>query len=153
MTQANDSYRQLITWQRADELTHSVFKALKWHPGMSRWLASQIGRSALSVPANIVEGYSRGSGREYLHFLEIARGSLAETEYYIDFLAKEGELKSEEAEALAPLANETTRLLNALLRSVAAKSNAGDWHRRFEIREASIEYGSAVQGSSLTPDS
>ncbi len=46
-------------------------------------LTSQVRRSASSVPANIAEGFGRGTTREFLHFLRIARGSVEETRYFM----------------------------------------------------------------------
>jgi len=46
-------------------------------------LATQIRRAALSIPTNIVEGYNRKSKKEFVHFIDIALGSLAELEYLL----------------------------------------------------------------------
>ena len=63
-------------------------------------LTSQLRRASYSVPANIVEGASRESKKDYLHFLYIARGSLSETQYFIHLAQRLDYLSSEEAEAL-----------------------------------------------------
>ena len=63
-------------------------------------ITSQIRRAACSVPANIVEGSSRESKKDYLHFLYIARGSLSETQYFIHLSRRLGYLSQEEAERL-----------------------------------------------------
>ncbi|MBI1886687.1 MAG: four helix bundle protein [Chloroflexi bacterium] len=83
-------FRRLKAWQRADDLACAVFAAVSLIPARHRWLGEQLARAAVSVPANIAEGYSRGSLKDYLRFLDIARGSLAEVEYYLHFLRKNG---------------------------------------------------------------
>ena len=72
-------------WQKANELIKLVYKETKDFPKSEIYgLTSQLRRSALSVALNIVEGYSRFGKKELKHFLSIALGSLAETEYLLD---------------------------------------------------------------------
>jgi hypothetical protein len=89
------------------------------------------------VPANIAEGYNRGSLREYIQFLTIARGSLAETEYYIIFAEDAGLLSHEQSSELADLANDVGHLLLGLIRSLRSKDGGG---RDTMVREDGIEY-------------
>lgn len=70
-----------MAWRKADELGSAVFQALQ-EGQRPIWLVAQVTRAAVSVPANVAEGYTRGALRDYLRFLDIARGSLAELEYY-----------------------------------------------------------------------
>ena len=79
-------YKSLIAWQKADKLAKQIYVITKGFPRTEIFgITSQLRRSALSVPTNIVEGYSRGGKKEFKRFLSIALGSLAETEYLIDF--------------------------------------------------------------------
>jgi four helix bundle protein len=79
-------YKKLIAWQKADELAHRVYDLTLQFPKEELFsLTSQIRRAALSVPANIIEGYARNNKNEFRHFLSIALGSLAEVEYYLEF--------------------------------------------------------------------
>ncbi len=73
-------------------------------------ITSQIRRAALSVPANIVEGYGRRSKAELSRFIDVARGSLAETQYLLEFSKELGYIK-ESTEEVASLAEEVGRLL------------------------------------------
>ncbi len=82
-------YKKLIVWQKADELARTVYLITRKFPREEVYgITSQLRRYSLSVPLNIVEGYARKSRKEFKQFLAIALGSLAETEYLIDFSEK-----------------------------------------------------------------
>src|SRR6185295_7508902 len=75
------SYRDLIVWQSAMQLAEDTYKLCARFPRSERFgLGAQLQRCAVSVPLNIAEGQARGSTRDYLRFLSIARGSAAEVE-------------------------------------------------------------------------
>ena len=97
-------------------------------------------RAAVSAPANIAEGYSRGSLREYLHHLSIARGSLAETEYYLHFMHRNGVLDVDSFNRLSSLHCEAAGLLYALIRSLSKKSQEEGSHRPYAISEDDGRY-------------
>jgi len=78
-------------------------------------------RAAYSVPANIVEGSSRESKKDYLHFLHIARGSLSETHYFIHLACRLGYMNEESRSALSSAAVETQKVLSGLIKSVASE--------------------------------
>lgn len=78
-------YRRLIVWQKSHALVLKIYKITKLFPKDELFgLVNQMRRCAISIPANIVEGYSRKSSKEKLNFYNIARGSLSELEYFID---------------------------------------------------------------------
>jgi four helix bundle protein len=81
-------------------------------------LTSQLRRASYSVPANIVEGASRESKKDYLHFLYIARGSLSETQYFIQLARRLDYLSSQEADALHQQTKLTFGCLHGLIRAV-----------------------------------
>src|SRR5689334_458165 len=73
------TFRDLIAWQRAMDLSRAVFPMIRRMPVEDRFaLADQMWRAAYSVPSNIAEGYARQSTKDYLKFLRTSRGSLAE---------------------------------------------------------------------------
>lgn len=75
------SYRELLVWQKAIELTLLVYRLTEEFPKREIYgLAVQIRRAGVSVPSNIAGGYGRGGRREYIQFLSIAQGSLKELE-------------------------------------------------------------------------
>jgi four helix bundle protein len=76
-------FRKIEAWQLADDLVVAVYEATKGFPKDEVYgITSQIRRAATSVAANIVEGAARESAKDSAHFLQIARGSLAETQYF-----------------------------------------------------------------------
>ena len=113
-------YRQLLAWQKADDLASRIFRAVRAAKAPT-WLKDQVSRSATSVPANIAEGYSRSSIPDYIRFLYIARGSLAETEYFLGFLTKEGFVPAAQSEKLQQDLDEVGRVLMGLIRGLAER--------------------------------
>lgn len=74
-------YQDLIVWQRAMDLVADIYKATLRLPDSEKFgLIAQLQRAAVSVPSNIAEGAGRGSTKEFLYFLSVARGSLFEVE-------------------------------------------------------------------------
>jgi four helix bundle protein len=112
---------KLNAWQHADQLASAVFHATEHLDPRHRWLGLQLVRAAISVPANIAEDYGRGYTREYLRFVDIARGSLAEVEYYLHFLSKEHLLPSEEVQELQNSRVEAGRTPHGLWSSLRNK--------------------------------
>jgi four helix bundle protein len=103
----------------ADELVIEVYKTTKPFPKEEIYgLTSQMRRAAVSVAANIVEGSSRKHKRDYLHFLYIARGSLAELDYLMGLSCKLGYLNRAEFDKIDMLLHETARTLYGLINSV-----------------------------------
>jgi four helix bundle protein len=87
-------------------------------------LADQMWRSAISVPANIAEGYGRESTGSYVQFLKVARGSLKELETHILLAQRIGLLERGQAEPLLARSESIGKMLNALIRSVRAHKSA-----------------------------
>jgi four helix bundle protein len=133
-------FRGLLAWQKADELASAVYRSLRKLPPDHRWLTLQAVRAAVSVPANIAEGYGRGSLGDYLRFLDIAQGSLAELEYYLIFLEREGLVNRADASKLQEVHMETGRILRGLWRSLKQKQERGDWDHTGLVREERAVY-------------
>jgi four helix bundle protein len=74
-------HKQLDVWVKSMDLAVAVYDAVKQMPKQEEYrLTSQMIRAAVSVPANIAEGHTRATRKEYAHFISIARGSAAELE-------------------------------------------------------------------------
>ena len=77
-------YTKIEAWKLADDLTVLIYQITKAFPKEELYgLTSQLRRAAASVPANIAEGSARGTNKDYLHFLFIARASLTEAHYFV----------------------------------------------------------------------
>ncbi|HEX9422002.1 MAG TPA: four helix bundle protein [Pyrinomonadaceae bacterium] len=112
-------YTKIEAWRLADDLTVAVYERTRSFPKEELYgLTSQLRRASYSVPANIVEGTSRESKKDYLHFLYIARGSLSETQYFIHLAQRLNYLSSEEADALQRQTKLTFGCLHGLIRAV-----------------------------------
>ncbi len=86
-----DRWRSLEVWRLADDLAVAVYRATTAFPREELYgLTGQLRRAALSVPTNLVEGYSRRGDRELRHFVNIALASLAETKYLLHFTSRLG---------------------------------------------------------------
>lgn len=116
-------YTKIRAWQLADQLAILVYRATKDFPKSEIWsLTSQMRRSAISVPANIVEGSARKNKKEYLQFLYIAIASLTELSYYIRFSKEIGYLSTKKYNELWVKSQENLRTLQGLI-SYIEKSN------------------------------
>ncbi len=100
----------------------AIYRATVDFPSEERFgFISQIRRSAVSVPTNIAEGSKRKSRKDYARLLNIAEGSLAETEYLLMLSKDLGYLEEERADRALSEADEIARMLNALRSSVEQK--------------------------------
>ncbi|UPG92984.1 four helix bundle protein [Luteibacter aegosomatissinici] len=87
-------HHDLLVWRRTMELAKKVYELTSRLPVEERFgLSSQLRRCAVSIPSNIAEGACRGSQRELLRFVLIARGSLGELETQLQLLASLGMAK------------------------------------------------------------
>jgi four helix bundle protein len=85
------SFRDLVVWQRAIDLSVAVYRVTDSFPRSERFgLTNQLRRASASVAANIAEGHARSSRRDYAHFVSIARGSLAETRSFLELASRLG---------------------------------------------------------------
>jgi len=114
-------YRRLVAWRVLNELADLVQAATAHFPPAERKLVEQMNSAATSVVANIAEGYGRRSLNEYLHFLGISRGSLAELGEHI-WRAKQRRLIGEgEYRALDSAQGRGSYLLDRLITALEAK--------------------------------
>ena len=94
---AEERWGKLDVWKLADELAYKIYVGTRKFPKEEIYgITSQLRRAALSVPTNIVEGYSRKGDKELAHFTNISLGSMAETKYLVYFAHRLGYLPDTE---------------------------------------------------------
>ena len=113
------NFKEVFAWQKAHEFVVMVYETTKQYPSFERFgLYSQFQRAAVSIPANIAEGYRRDGMNDKLRFLNIAQGSLEECRYYI-LLSKDLQYISIETyDSMNSAIEETSRLLNVYYKGI-----------------------------------
>lgn len=107
---------QLIVWQKAHALVLEVYKFTQNFPKQETYgLVSQMQRSAVSIPCNISEGKGRGSKKDYIRFLMIARGSLEELRYQLLLSKDLAYISVAKYNETEPKLIEIRKMLNALI--------------------------------------
>jgi four helix bundle protein len=116
------SYRDLKVWQESMSLVEGCYRFSSEFPKEELFgLTSQLRRAAVSVPANIAEGYGRDSRGSYVAFLKTAQGSLKELETHL-MLAQRLKIGSlEMADRLLSQGDSIGRMLRALIRSLEGR--------------------------------
>jgi four helix bundle protein len=116
-------FRKLLVWQRAHELSLLVYQMTSDFPKPEQFgLTSQLRRAAVSVPANIAEGFALGTDPQFLRHLRIAQGSLAEVEYYFILCDDLHYVQKDQIEKAESLRAETGYLLSKLIASIESRS-------------------------------
>jgi four helix bundle protein len=112
-------HTDLRVWQVSRALAVKVYTCTRSFPYEElHSLSNQIKRASASVPANIAEGCGRGTTRELVRSLRVARGSLSELHSHIMLAADLGYMQSSSAEDLQADIHEVHRMLNALIGSL-----------------------------------
>jgi len=128
-------FKNIIAWQKASELARLIDAAVsKFGPGYYK-LADQMRSAAISVAANIAEGYGRAGLGEYIHFCLIARGSLFELGSYIQDCEQWGRLQGEELQTILKAYGDTTFFLDRLIQGLKGKQRDQSWDKEFKLKE------------------
>lgn len=122
------SYKDLLVWQRAIELAVNIYKLTNYFPKEERFgLTSQMRRAAVSIPSNIAEGRSRKTRKDFVQFLRIAHGSLAELESQIEIASQIDSTKHIDYTHVLTLIEEIGKMLNGMIKKLEIKhSNLPD---------------------------
>lgn len=114
------SYRDLLVWQKAMDVVVESYRLTKLllREELSG-LCSQIRRAAISVPANIAEGFGRWHRKEYVHHLRIAAGSVSELETHFLTAARLHYLQEPQTKTLLRQTDEIGRMLTRLIQRIS----------------------------------
>ena len=113
-------WKDLLAWQKSHALLLTVYGLAAALPKKEQYaLADQIKRAASSVPANIVEGHSRNSQKDFLRFLYIARGSLEELRYFLLLARDLDYISTTQYEDCEKKCVQTSKILNGLIKSIS----------------------------------
>ena len=114
-----DSFKDLIVWQRAVELSVEIYQLTSAFPHSEQFgLTSQLRRASVSIASNIAEGYGRSTRGEYLQFLGHSRGSLCELQTQL-VIAKSLGFGEERARIVVEeISSDVSRLLIALMKKL-----------------------------------
>ena len=120
MAPALRSYRELRVWRVGVQLVALVYQITRQFPRTESFgLASQMQRAAVSIPANIAEGYGRTHRGDYLRHLSVANGSLKELETEMFVATRLGYLTPATSREFFRIAGQLGRMLRLLAKRLA----------------------------------
>jgi four helix bundle protein len=113
------TYHDLEVWKKSMDLVTDIYKVTQTFPKEELYgLTNQLRRASVSVPANIAEGWGRGTTGEYIHFLRIARGSLLELETLMAISHNLGYENVQDLESISQKIQEINKMMNALIKNL-----------------------------------
>ena len=109
-------FKDLITWQRTHHLAVNIYKNTEQFPRTEQFgLINQIRRASVSVASNIAEGFGRRTAHDRVHFYDMARGSLHETQAQLLIARDVGILSEDPYTYLEEMSTECHKLLTGLI--------------------------------------
>ena len=116
------SYKELVVWQKAMQAAEEVYRLVRFLPKEELYaLSNQMRRAAVSIPSNIAEGQARSSKKEFINFLSIAKGSMAELETQVLLCVRMNYLQQEQTEQIMALCDEIGKMLSTLIVRLTGK--------------------------------
>ena len=114
------SFKQLRVWQKGIEIVKEIYALTQPFPKEEIYgLTSQMRRAAISIPANIAEGFKRLHGKEYRQFLHIALGSAAELETELIIARELNFINEQELSEVSEKLDHTSKMMSSLLRKLS----------------------------------
>jgi four helix bundle protein len=113
------SFTDLIVWRKAHAFVLNVYRLTGQFPSTEVYgLTSQLRRAAVSIPANIAEGFRKASRPDKIRFMNFAQGSLEECRYYLILV---NDLEYANTRALTGQLEEVSKLLDSYSKAIEAK--------------------------------
>lgn len=123
MSEKTGSFKDLIVWQKSILLVKNIYLLTASFPSEEKFgLVSQMRRAAVSIPSNIAEGQARRTTPDFVRFISMAEGSLAELDTQLTISGELGYCSHEQIVICVQLMDENRKMLNALRRTLLAKS-------------------------------
>ncbi|MEA5597187.1 four helix bundle protein [Rivularia sp. UHCC 0363] len=114
-----NNFKDLIIWQKGMDIAEKCYFLTKLFPRDELYgMVQQIRRSAVSIPANIAEGYGRRYTNEYIRFINIAQGSINELETHLILSQRVGLTTKKNIELIISWIHEESRMINALIKKL-----------------------------------
>ena len=121
--QMTQSFKEIVAWQKAHSFVVTVYKVCASYPAYERYgLWSQFTRAAVSIAANIAEGYRKDGIADKLRFLNISQGSLEECRYYILLSYDLDYIDESKYNNMNQSIEEVSRLLNAYYKGIKERN-------------------------------
>ena len=115
-----EKFEDLEVWKKAHRLVLEIYRITKDFPTEERYcLVSQMRRCAVSIPANIAEGFKKRTLKDKSNFYNISQGSLEELRYYIILTLDLGYLR--DSKVFESIFNDIGRMLYGLIKSLQQK--------------------------------
>ena len=136
---AAKTFEELHIYQRARELTNKVYTVTKKNDFKKDYgLVDQIRRACVSIMSNIAEGFERGSKKEFIQYLYIAKGSCGEVRAQLQIARDQNYLVNDEYEIMCDLCRKTSGMISnfiAYLQGSDYKGEKSNRARRIKKRE------------------
>ena len=118
------SYKELRVWQKAMNLVIETYKLCKYLPKEETYvLSDQMRRAAVSIPSNIAEGQARKNKKEFIHFLYIAQGSIAELQTQLEICIRLGYIQKDQITEAITSSEETGKMITNLMKNLQQTIN------------------------------
>ena len=121
------TFENIVAWQKAHQFVVEIYKTTRTFPDFERYgLCSQFQRAAVSIAANIAEGYKKLSKSDKLRFFNISQGSLEECRYYCLLSRDLGYIDEDKFQELVQIIIETSYMLNTYIKGVVNNNGISD---------------------------
>jgi len=118
------SVKDLDVYKKAFQISLDIYKLTEHFPSTEQFgLSSQMRRAAVSICSNLAEGCSRGTTKEYLHFVYIAKGSASELSCQVDLSVALGFIKGSAATKQKSDLDEVLKMLSGLIKTLSTGTN------------------------------
>jgi four helix bundle protein len=138
-------FEDLLAWNKARELVNKIYAVTKGDKFCrDKALVYQIRRAAISVMSNISEGFERGSNKEFVQFLYIAKGSCGEVRCHITVASDQGYIDKDEFKETRDLAREVSGIIGNFIKYLRGSKMKGSKFKP-KLRESPQQEQNAIE--------